>query len=124
MKLQCAFLQIHFLSISSSSSLHCLLPFQYNSSSKPFYCIRHIMVLIYLIYVIMKEYTLSRTEIFYTVNRHGIQFAVLYRPNSSYCSEYLFITLMFNPLKHNHDTKESLKCHSFPVSLFALFNPL
>ena len=82
MKLQWAFLQIHFLSISSSSNLHCLFPFQYNSSSKPFYCIRHMMVLIYLIYVIMKEYTLSCREIFYIVNRHGIQFAVLYRPNS------------------------------------------
>ena len=63
------------------SNLHCFLPFQYTSSSKPFYCIRHMMVLIYLIYVIMKGYTLSCREIFYTVNRHGIQFAVLYRPN-------------------------------------------
>jgi hypothetical protein len=32
-KLQCAFLQIHLLSISSPSNLYCLTPLQYTSSS-------------------------------------------------------------------------------------------
>jgi len=40
------------------------------------------MVLVYVISVIMKEYTLSYREIFHIVNRHGTQFAVFDRPNS------------------------------------------
>ena len=35
-KLQCAFLQIHFLSNSSSSNLYCLMPLQNTSHSAPF----------------------------------------------------------------------------------------
>jgi hypothetical protein len=30
---------------------------------------------------------------------------------------------MFQPLNHNHDTKEAFMCHSVPLSLCALINP-
>jgi len=40
------------------------------------------MVLVYVISVIMTEYTISYTEVCYVVNRLGIHFSALYRPNS------------------------------------------
>jgi hypothetical protein len=46
------------------------------------YGIRYLMVLVYVLSVIMTEYRISHTEVRYIVNRLGIQFAVLYRPNS------------------------------------------
>jgi hypothetical protein len=57
----------------------------------------------------------------------GIQFAVLYRPNSwQLCKTALNIyssNLCFHPSNHNHDTKEAFMCHSVPVYLCDLFNP-
>ena len=41
------------------------------------------MVLVNAISVIMKQYTISYTEVCYEVNRFSIQFSVLYRPNFS-----------------------------------------
>jgi hypothetical protein len=43
---------------------------------------------------------------------------------TQYSSEYSFIMLMFHPINHYHNTKESSMCHSVPVLLHACFNPL
>jgi len=40
------------------------------------------MVLVNVVSVITKEYMISYRELCYEVNTLGIQFAVLYRPNS------------------------------------------
>jgi len=40
------------------------------------------MVFVHVLSVIMMEYTISYREVCYLVNRFGIQFAVLLRPNS------------------------------------------
>jgi len=40
------------------------------------------MVLVNVISIITMEYMMSYTEVCYLVNRLGIQFSVLYRPNS------------------------------------------
>ena len=57
-----------------------------------------------------------------------IQFAVLYRPNSTQLHNTALYTysscLCFHPSNHNHDIKGAFMCNSVPVSLCALFNPL
>jgi hypothetical protein len=40
------------------------------------------MALVNVISIITMEYTMSYTEVCYLVNRLGIQFSVLYTPNS------------------------------------------
>jgi hypothetical protein len=92
------------------------------------YGIRYFMILVYVLSVIMMKYTISCTEIRYLVNRswHTVC-CVLYTKFLSatqYSSEYLSIMLMFHPLNHNHYTKEAFMCHSVPVSICALNNPL
>jgi hypothetical protein len=58
----------------------------------------------------------------------GRQFAVLYRPNSSELpntalNSYISC-ISFIHSNNNYGTKESFMCHSVPVSLCALINPL
>ena len=92
------------------------------------YGIRYLMVLVYVLSVKIMKYTISYTEIRYLVNRisHTVCCALYtkFLTATQYSSEYLFIMLMFHPLKHNHNTKEAFLCHSVPVSLCALINPL
>jgi len=45
------------------------------------YGIRYLMI-IYAASIIMTEYTISYREMCYLMKRPGIQFSVLYRPNS------------------------------------------
>ena len=58
----------------------------------------------------------------------GVQFAVLYRPNSRQLpttAMYIYSShLCFHPWNHNHNTKDVFMGQSVPVSLCALFNPL
>jgi hypothetical protein len=44
--------------------------------------IRYLIELVNIISVIMTEYTISHTEVCSPVNKLGIQFSVIYRPNS------------------------------------------
>ena len=92
------------------------------------YCIRHLMALVYVLSVIMMEYIISYREVCYLVNRLGIQFVALHRPNSWHLPNTALNIysswISFHPLNHNHYTKESFMRHSVPVSLFAIFNPL
>jgi len=46
------------------------------------YGITYLMVLVYVLSVVMMEYIISYREVCYIVNRLGIQFAALHRPNS------------------------------------------
>ena len=67
-------------------------------------------VFIYVLSVIMMEYTISYREVCYLVNRFGTQFAVLHIPNPwQLPNTSLNIhssCLRFHQLNHNHNTKE------------------
>ena len=75
------------------------------------------------------EYTISYTEIRYIGKRswHSVCNALLPKLlTAAQCSSLNIYSsfLCFHPWNHNHDTKEALMCHSFPVFLRARFNPI
>ena len=66
-------------------------------------------------------YVIEKFFIYWT--EIGIQFALLYRPNSlqlpNAALNVYSSRICFHPLNHNHVTKEASVCHSIPVFLHA-----
>ena len=104
--------------------------FQRKKKKKNIFCIRHFMVLVYVIPIIMLQYTIQYREICYPLNIswHTAVCAVQTKPFTAASYSYVLYLysppLCFNPLNYNQDTQGYFICHSVPVSLCALFTPL
>jgi hypothetical protein len=90
------------------------------------YCISYLTVLVYVISLILMEYTTSYWEISYLLNTSGLQFALIYTPNywqlpnaALICIHHAFVFILLITII----TQEYfLTCHLVPLFLPARFN--